>query len=152
MLSITLRIAAVASVIAAAGSLAGWKATLVPTEGSTVSGEATVRPAEKAKTDTTMRSEGMLTADIGVRGARSGEALPWHVHSGSCAAKDAPIVGPASDYPTITIGESGEGKASAHVMGKLEPSGQYIVNVHRSATDLTVVSCGALKADMVSGQ
>ena len=137
--------------LAVAAALAGtiavghsWKASLSPVGESTVSGEATVT-SDTPPTDTTQPAT--LNASINVKGGKSGDALPWHVHSGTCGTRSAPIVGSASDYAPITVGEGGDGTASAKLTTPLAPNGQYIVNVHKSKDDLSVISCGALKAE-----
>lgn len=150
-------LALVTGVAATSAVAASWKATLEPVAGSGISGESTVTPdnamplRDTTQRDTTQppKADGVAMARITITGASANDSLPWHVHSGTCGSEDAPIVGSASDYAPIAIGANGEGSAHAKIATRLEPNGQYIVNVHKSATDLTVVSCGALKADGV---
>ena len=147
MLSTTFKLAVVVAAVAAAGVGAGWKATLTPVGESGVSGEATVENERKeAMGDSARQDDGKLVASIRVKGAKDGELLPWHVHSGACGTADAPVVGSPNDYSPITITASGEGRATASPSAPLTASGLYHVNVHKSATDAAVISCGALKA------
>lgn len=145
-------IALVASVSASTIVAASWKATLDPVEGSGISGESTVTPdnAMPMRDTTAPRTEGGLMARISIKGAKANDSLAWHVHSGTCGSANAPVVGKDSDYAPITVGANGEGSAHANVSTRLEPNGQYIVNVHKSVTDHTVVSCGALRSDGVT--
>ena len=150
MFSATLKtLALVAGVTASTAVAASWKATLDPVEGSGISGESTVTPdnAMPMRDSTAPKTELSAMARISIKGAKANDSLPWHVHNGTCGSANAPIVGDGSDYSPIAVGENGEGSAHAKVSTRLDPNGQYIVNVHRSATDLTVVSCGALKSD-----
>ena len=145
-------LALVAGVTASTAVAASWKATLDPVEGSGISGESTVAPdnAMPMRDSTAPKTEGAAMATINIKGAKANDSLPWHVHSGTCGSANAPIVGEASAYSAIAVNDKGEGTAHAKVTARLEPNGQYIVNVHKSATDLTVVSCGALRADGVT--
>jgi hypothetical protein len=145
-------LALVASVTASTVVAASWKATLEPVEGSGISGESTVTPDHPMpmQDSTAPKHDGSAMARIAIKGAKANDSLPWHVHSGTCGSANAPIVGSGADYSPIAVGENGEGSAHAKVSTRLEPNGQYIVNVHKSATDLTVVSCGALRSDGVT--
>lgn len=145
-------LALVAGVAASSAVAASWKATLDPVEGSGIAGESTVTPenAMPMRDSTAPKHDGSAMARISITGAKANDSLPWHVHSGTCGSANAPIVGTGSDYTPIAVGTNGEGSAHAKISTRLEPNGQYIVNVHRSATDLTVVSCGALKSDGVT--
>jgi hypothetical protein len=144
-------LALVASVTASTLVAASWKATLEPVEGSGISGESTVSgDKEMGMRDSTAPKSDVNMARISIKGAKANDSLPWHLHSGTCGSANAPIVGKGSDYSPIAVGENGEGSAHAKVDARLEPNGQYIVNVHRSATDLTVISCGALRTDGVT--
>jgi hypothetical protein len=145
MLSMTIKVAVAATTIASVGAGAAWKATLQPVGESTVSGETTVTASTAPATDSTSPDQGKLVATIHLKGARDGDLLPWHVHGGTCGSANAPIVGSANDYSTITVTASGEGRATATLSVPLSPSESYIVNVHRSPTDATVISCGSLK-------
>lgn len=146
MLSAAFKVVAGIGLAATIGAVAEWKTDLKPVGESTVGGDATVRTAAPSMSDTTRPAMAQFTADVNVKGGKDGETLPWHVHSGTCGTQDAPIVGAATDYAPIKVEASGDGKATATVNGELAPNGQYLVNIHKSAEDLTVISCGELKA------
>lgn len=115
------------------GELENWRGTLSAVATSGVSGTATAREMGDG-----------THATLTIRGGQSGSTHPWHIHEGRCGDANAPIVGTVSAYPPITVGSGGSGTAQAHVPVKLNEAKPYIVNVHRSATDLTVISCGVI--------
>ena len=114
-----------------------WGAQLSERLNSNVSGSATTRTA-------VVGSGGTSTANIEIRGATPGARHPWHVHTGTCAS-GGPIVGEANDYPVLEIGTDGTDDATAAIEAGMSDEGRYHVNVHRSPTDLTVISCGDLR-------
>lgn len=115
-----------------------WKAVLAPGAGSNISGTAEVEGEDNDK---------KTEAEISIKGATAGEQLPWHVHQGKCGSGGA-IVGPATAYPVIRVADDGSAKAEAHLDIAVPTSGEYHVNVHKSAADLkTIVSCGDLALD-----
>ncbi len=84
------------------------------------------------------------TARVSIRGDRPGAIRPWHVHHGPCG-QDGAILGSASDYPPIKVGPGGTGSATATLDVPTPSTGDYLVNVHASAADLsTIVACGDL--------
>jgi hypothetical protein len=111
-----------------------WSATLQPKNGSTVSGTAAVQTKDGDS----------LVATIQVKGAKLGERNPWHVHIGGCDSSGAPV-GEATRYAPITIREDGTGESTARVTATLTVGTAYSVNVHRSPSDLAVISCGNLR-------
>lgn len=151
MLSAAFKVVAGIAVVAALGVAHEWKADLTPAGESGISGTATVNTGTPPTADTTKPAAAPFKAQVSIMGAKDGDTHPWHLHSGTCGSKDAPIVGAASDYAAIKVGSSGEGKAMATVNEALAGNGQYLVNVHKSADDLTVVSCGQLKMTGVTG-
>ena len=119
-----------------------WSATLVPSNGSTVSGTAT---AESGIPDSTRLK-------ISIRGAEPNASLPWHIHNGACGSAGE-ILGSESAYPALQV--SGGGTAEATVTLAIRPSktGSYAVQVHKgtAAPDKPgsdVISCGDLKPVM----
>ncbi len=150
MFSAALKLLAGAGLVATLGAVADWKAELAPVGDSGIAGSATVQTALPSMADTTMPAKAEFTAEVSIRGGTDGNKHPWHVHSGTCGTESAPIVGDASAYSPITIESSGEGKATATVNAEISPNGQYLVNIHRSPDDLTVISCGELKATGVT--
>lgn len=69
---------------------------------------------------------------------------PWHVHFGSCAT-DGAIVGPPEAYPPLMTNADGTDTVSVLVPERVDPAGQYHVNVHLSADQLgTIIACGDL--------
>lgn len=115
------------------GQMESWRGTLSPVGGSGVSGTATAREMGSA-----------THATVNIQGPRSGGVHPWHIHEGRCGDANAPIVGPASAYPPLSVGANGTATAQAHVSVELNEATPYIVNVHASPDDLTVVSCGVI--------
>jgi hypothetical protein len=56
------------------------------------------------------------------------------------------VLGSASDYPPVRIGQDGTGTATARLGVATPAAGDYLVNVHASAADLqTIVACGDLQ-------
>lgn len=115
-----------------------WTANLEPKEGSMVKGSAQV----EAKDSTG------ATARISIEGGKEGEQLPWHVHSGTCE-NAGPPVGGGDAYKPLTVGSDGRAEAEAMVTATFSDSGSYAVNVHRSPSDKTVISCGTLSGGTV---
>lgn len=150
MFAAAMKLVAGAGLILTVGAVTDWKAELAPVGDSGISGSATVQTALPAMADTTMPARTEFTAEVSIVGGTDGNKHPWHVHSGTCGSESAPIVGQASNYTPITIEGSGEGKAKATVSAEISPNGQYLVNIHRSPDDLTVISCGELKATGVT--
>jgi hypothetical protein len=111
-----------------------WSATIRPVDGSTIAGTATVLPGNG---DT-------LSVNIRIKGGRSGETLPWHLHSGGCESSGA-VLGDARQYVPMVIAEDLTGTETAHVRLKLSVGVPYSINVHRSATNMSVVACGNLR-------
>lgn len=116
---------------AAAGT---WRADIEPTGGSTVKGMATVEAADSMT----------AKAHISISGAKEGDVLPWHVHSGTCDNAGPPI-GTASAYQPLTVGADGNAMGDATMSVAPSDSASYVVNVHRSASDMSVIACGLLK-------
>jgi hypothetical protein len=127
-------VVALAATAVLALTLKEWSATIRPVDGSTVSGTATVIPGNG---DT-------LSVNIRIKGGRSGETLPWHLHSGGCDSSGA-VLGDAAQYEPMVIAEDMTGTETAHVRLKLTVGVPYSINVHRSAANLSVVACGNLR-------
>jgi hypothetical protein len=152
-----------------------WTATLSPVGGSTVTGTATVdvpdtgmakpyqappagaydstkpKPAPSPGATDSSHKEAALgnpkeatRARIEISGAKEGE-YPWHVHTGKCGASGDPIGG-ESAYTPIKVSADGKGSSEANISTKLTAGSDYSVNVHKSTTDKTVISCGDLKS------
>ncbi|MGH7566518.1 MAG: hypothetical protein ACREK2_06790 [Gemmatimonadota bacterium] len=112
----------------------GWRAAAEPAGGTGPNAEALVRGG----------AEGTHVV-IDLDGGEAGAIYPWHIHSGNCGDAQPPIVGSASAYPPIQVGDGGEGDAEASVDATLDGDGDYIVNVHLSPTQLdSIVACGKL--------
>lgn len=112
-----------------------WKTVLKPGAGSSITGTAELEGKDKDK-----RSE----AEISIAGATAGAELPWHIHAGKCGSNGA-IVGAATAYPVLKVTSDGSAKAEAKLDIPTPTSGEYYVNVHKSAADpKTIVSCGDL--------
>jgi len=128
--------------VAVAGLAAGpsevfkpeWKTELKPGAGSSITGKAEV----EAEGDNTTEAE------IHIKGATAGAELPWHVHSGKCGTGGA-VVGAATAYPLLKVKGDGSAKAEAKTDIATPTSGEYSVNVHKSAAEMTtIVACGDL--------
>src|SRR5262245_35793383 len=149
-----------------------WTATLSPVGGSSVSGTARVdvpdtgmaKPYQAPPAGTydstkkpeptpapgaadSSRGEAALgnpsettRATIEISGAKEGQ-YPWHVHTGKCGASGDPVGG-ESAYSPIKVSGDGKGTAQADISVKLTEGSAYSVNVHKSMTDKTVISCG----------
>ena len=111
-----------------------WRATVSPVSGSGVSGTGVAHVRDD-----------LTHAIVNITGASSGGVHPWHVHEGQCSDSNPPIVGPASAYPPLNVGAGGTASAQASLAGiQLNEAKRYIINIHRSPSDLTVIACGAL--------
>ncbi len=111
-----------------------WKTTLNSAGGSAITGKAE------------LESEGANAskAEIEIKGAAPGQALPWHIHTGSCG-NDKGIVGGAASYTPLTVKQDGSAESEAKLALPTPTTGEYFVNVHKSADDLkTIVACGNL--------
>ena len=117
---------------------ARWSATLTPPPGSPtpqVAGTGTVM----GNADSTQ-----TRVEVALTGATPAANLPWHLHRGTCG-NDQGIVGEAADYTPITVGENGRATSTATIDLAMPHSGEYMINVHASPTDLgTIVACGNL--------
>lgn len=111
-----------------------WSATLRPQNGSTVSGTATVQPI----------AGDSLVILIRIKGARAGDTNPWHVHSGGCDSSGA-VLGDPSRYAPMRVGPDGSAEANTRVKAMLSIGVPYSINVHRSPSDMAVISCGNLR-------
>ena len=112
-----------------------WNATLSGTNGSAIRGTAKVQSVAVG-----------AGATISIEGAAAGVLHPWHVHTGTCGT-GGPVVGSMGAYPTLNTSAQGTASANASIAVALRENERYHVNVHRSPTDLTVVSCGNLSND-----
>ena len=111
-----------------------WSATISPRSGSDVRGELKLQSVVVGS-----------AANISITGAAAGAQHPWHVHTGTCS-NSGPIVGSVSNYPLLTVGTDGRASANATISTALSEGTSYIVNVHRSTSDLgTIIGCGELK-------
>ena len=124
------------TVSASTPAAATWRASLRSTNGTSMSGRATVTPS----------TSGGATATVSLQDATPGEVHPWHVHVGTCASGGG-IVGPASAYTPLTVTGGGNANGTAAIPVTLDPAQSYHVNIHQSPTDMgTIVACGDLSA------
>lgn len=111
-----------------------WSASLGSEAGGSLGGTATAVPSGTAST----------AVAVSLTGAAPGGVHPWHIHSGRCG-DNGPIVGPPSAYPPLTVGADGMAAVNATVPVPTPVSGNFYVNVHRSATEMgAIVACGNL--------
>ena len=101
-----------------------------------------------------VRGTGWLVADpkdpaqskahVEITNAAPGGVHPWHVHRGQCGT-DMGVLGPADAYKPLKVGGDGEAKADADLPIPVPAAGEYFVNVHASAQNMsTIVACGNL--------
>ena len=122
-----------------------WRATLVPPEPPSAPAAAPATPAVGGVA--TIRSAGKqrTLADVHIANAKPGSVHPWHVHKGTCG-NDQGIVGPADAYTPLEVGADGESEVTVTLPYPTPTSGEYMVNVHQSGSDLkTIVACGNLQ-------
>jgi hypothetical protein len=122
-------------VLSASALTATWTAVLTPTAGSKVSGNAVVEALGPDSTRATIR----------LSGAAPGSEIPWHIHSGACGAKGQ-ILGNASGYPALKARQDGSASGTVTLPVAMPASGEFVVTVHKSKTDMAPAACGALKA------
>jgi hypothetical protein len=110
-----------------------WSGSLTARGGSAITGSFKALVAE-----------GKTNVSVNLANAMAGQQLPWHVHEGTCD-NDMGIVGSASAYPLITVGNDGTASVNAVLGVSLDEAKDYFVNVHASPTNLqTIVACGDL--------
>ena len=77
---------------------------------------------------------------ITIRNAPPGTSLPWHMHTGSCAAPGGPV---GTGYPEQKVGPGGTAEAAVTLNVAPPSTGSYLVQVHGPTG--TPTSCGDLK-------
>jgi hypothetical protein len=83
-------------------------------------------------------------AHVDLSNAVPGGQHPWHVHRGQCGS-DKGIFGPADAYPPLKVEGDGRASATARLPVAYPKTGEYFVNVHASAKNMsTIVACGNL--------
>lgn len=117
-----------------------WRAALVTPAALVgavqMKGSATMQPSGNAGQSTIFA--------LSIDNATPGGVHPWQVHRGQCGADDG-ILGAASAYGSIKVGDDGRGTSSASVPMPTPTSGNYFVTVQASAANPeTVVACGNL--------
>ncbi len=81
---------------------------------------------------------------IAISNATEGGSHPWHVHQGRCG-DNGPIVGSASDYKPLSVSGGGQARENASLSMSLPMSGNFYVNVHAQAANMsTIIACGNL--------
>jgi hypothetical protein len=101
-----------------------------------VRGEGWMQRAEKDTSQT--------VAHVEITNAAPGGQHPWHVHRGQCGT-DLGILGPPEAYHVLKVGGDGKAKEDATLPVPLPAAGQYFINVHASAQNMsTIVACGNL--------
>lgn len=114
-----------------------WQGEIRPEGGTNVSGTVMIMP----------NAAGQTTATITLAGAPANGTHPWHVHTGTCAAK-GPIVGPPSAYTPLTADATGAARLEATLPFAAPGSGSYSVNVHMSPTQMgMIVGCADLRTE-----
>ena len=117
-----------------------WNATLATPAG--LAGAIQVRGTGwlAANPKDTARSK----AHVEITNAAPGGVHPWHVHRGQCG-NDMGILGAVDAYKPLKVGGDGQAKADADLAIPMPAAGEYFVNVHASAQNMsTIVACGNL--------
>lgn len=117
---------------------ARWSATLTAPAGSPA--------AQVTGTGTVMGNadSSQTRVEVSLNGATPAASLPWHLHRGTCG-NDQGIVGEATNYTALAVGDNGRATSAATIGMAMPRSGEYMINVHASPTDLgTIVACGNL--------
>lgn len=113
-----------------------WQGEIRPEGGTSVTGTAMVMPAA---------ASGQTAATVTLSGAPANGTHPWHLHSGTCAAK-GPIVGPPAAYTPLTVDANGAARLEATLPFATPATGSYSVNIHMSPTQMgMIVGCADLK-------
>lgn len=137
---IALAAATAASLAVVASPDSTWKATLMPKNGSRITGNAEVKG----------QGADSSRMDIELKDAAPGTAYAWHMHSGSCAT-DGAVVGLASSYPELRSDSSGSADLEITLAVPAPASGVYSIRVHSPDMEPgkagTTVSCGDLKRE-----
>jgi hypothetical protein len=90
------------------------------------------------------KDQGQTRAHVQISNAVPGGQHPWHVHRGRCGT-DQGILGPADAYRPLKVEGDGQAVADALLEIPLPRSGNYFINVHASARNLsTIIACGNL--------
>jgi hypothetical protein len=83
-------------------------------------------------------------AHVDITNAAPGGRHPWHIHRGQCGS-DQGILGPPDAYNELKVGGDGKASADADLDLPAPRAGQYFINVHASAQNMsTIVACGNL--------
>lgn len=149
----TMALGAVGLIGAALVTAPRWTATLAATDGSSISGTATVDatmpetfPKDTMAPMPKSPKVEAFNASVSVTGAKANAMLAWHVHEGKCGAGGG-IVGTDAAYPDIKVDGQGAGQATARVTRDMTEGKEYSVSVHKGATDEDpAIACGDLKA------
>jgi hypothetical protein len=84
------------------------------------------------------------TAHVEISNAVPRGVHPWHVHRGQCGS-DQGILGPADAYKPLKVDGDGRANSTASLSIPLPKTGEYFINVHASARNMsTIVACGNL--------
>jgi hypothetical protein len=80
---------------------------------------------------------------VGIEGADPDASHAWALRTGACAAPGQQV-GPDSDYPELTVSDTGGAESEAHLALRLSATGAYHVIIRVSLTDTSRVACGDL--------
>lgn len=113
--------------------VASANATLISTKGSKVKGTASLTLDSKTH---------QLTVVVKATGFVPNSVHPEHIHSGT-TAKTGPVVYALGN---LTANKSGDATATTVIKGvKSIPTSGWVINIHQSTKDLTVLSSGDVK-------
>ncbi len=115
---------------------AAFKAEINPTNNGTVTGIATMSGSQGGNTTVIAMTLG------GPRGT-----YIWHIHEGKCGSMGV-LMGNKSNYPPVTVGDSGQITFRANLNFYPPAGGTYVIEVHQGTdpgSEGNVVACGTLK-------
>ena len=117
-----------------------WNGTLSsPPE---LAGVADIRGSAWMAAD--VKDPNQTRAHVEIGNAVPGGRHPWHVHRGQCG-RDQGVLGPADAYKPLKVESNGRASSTSDLPLALPKTGDYFVNVHASARNMsTIVACGNL--------
>lgn len=90
----------------------------------------------------------LIRIDVSISGAPPSAALGWAVFSGTCGSP-APIIANSSQFATIPVSNSGDGRVRVDLAVALDPKSSYHANVYSTdrPNDMNdVIMCANLNA------
>jgi len=89
-------------------------------------------------------NEGRSAITVTLENATPGASYTWDVREGKCG-QGGGVVGYASEYSTITVGNDGKAGTTVTINARLDEAKDYALTVYRSPSDVNdVIACGDL--------